>query len=84
MTQRLWFSAGTREETSDRDGNGVIDAVQDTTELIDELVAKGWTRGERITYVQLEGGEHNEASWARLLPAFLEWALPRRSGPGRE
>ena len=38
---RLWFQAGTRDEAEDRDGNGVIDAIQDTTELIDELAAKG-------------------------------------------
>jgi enterochelin esterase-like enzyme len=79
VEQRLWFSAGTKEEKDDRDGNGVIDAVQDTTELIDELVAKGWPRGPRLSYVELSGGEHNEASWARLLPTFLEWALPERA-----
>ncbi len=76
--QRWWFSAGTKEETDDRDGNGVIDVVQDTTELIDALAAKGWPRGERLVYVELNGGEHNEASWARLLPQFLEWAMPAR------
>lgn len=77
-TQRWWFSVGTKEETEDRDGNGVIDVVQDTTELIDALAAKGWPRGERLTYVELPGGEHNEPSWARLLPQFLEWAMPAR------
>ncbi len=34
---RFWFQAGTDDETEDRDDNGVIDAIQDTTELIDEL-----------------------------------------------
>jgi enterochelin esterase-like enzyme len=34
---RLWFSIGTGEETSDRDGDGVIDAVDDLGDLID-----GW------------------------------------------
>lgn len=75
---RLWFQAGTRDETADRDGNGVIDAIQDTTELIDELVAKGFRRGVDATYHEVEGGEHHEETWARALPEFLRWACPRR------
>lgn len=79
---RLWFEAGTADETADRDGNGVIDAIQDTTELIDELVAQGFTRGSEVAYHECEGGEHNEATWARALPEFLRWALPRPAGGG--
>lgn len=75
---RLWFQAGTRDEAADRDGNGVIDAIQDTTELVDELVAKGFRRGDEVAYHELEGGEHHESSWARALPEFLRWALPAR------
>ena len=75
---RLWLEAGTRDETADRDGNGVIDAVQDTLELMDELEAKGYRRGEDLAYHQIEGGEHHEATWARALPEFLRWALPPR------
>lgn len=75
---RLWFQAGTRDEAADRDGNGVIDAIQDTTELVDELVAKGFRRGDEVAYHELEGGEHHESSWARALPVFLRWALPAR------
>lgn len=75
---RLWFQAGTRDEAADRDGNGVIDAIQDTTELVDELVAKGFRRGHEVAYHELEGGEHHESTWARVLPEFLRWALPRR------
>ncbi len=75
---RLWFEAGTRDETADRDGNGVIDAIQDTVELIDALEAKGFKRGTDIAYEQIEGGEHHEATWARALPDFLRWAVPPR------
>lgn len=74
---RLWFEAGTGDETDDRDGNGVIDAIQDTTELLTELERRGFRRGTDLTYVEIAGGEHNEATWARALPGFLEWALPR-------
>ena len=75
---RLWFEAGTRDETEDRDGNGVIDAIQDTLELLDELEAKGYRRGDELVYHQIEGGEHHEATWARALPEFLRWAFPGR------
>lgn len=76
---RLWFSIGTREEKDDRDGNGVIDAVQDTTELLAELEQRGFHRGPDLTYVEVAGGEHNEAAWAQVLPGFLAWA----AGPDR-
>jgi len=55
VRQRLWFSVGTKEETDHRDGNGVIDAVQDTTELIDELELKGWKKGDNLCHVLVEG-----------------------------
>lgn len=75
---RLWFQAGTKDETADRDDNGVIDAIQDTTELMDALAARGYRRGADMHYEEVRGGEHNEATWARALPDFLRWALPRR------
>ena len=85
---RFWFQAGTRDETKDRDGNGVIDAIQDTTELMDELAAKGFRSGPDMAYHQVEDGEHHESTWARALPEFLRWALPPppslwRTGPLR-
>lgn len=73
---RLWFQAGTRDETEDRDGNGVIDAIQDTTELVDELVAKGFRRGVDVAYHEIAGGKHHASTWARALPQFLRWSLP--------
>lgn len=74
---RLWFEAGTADEKADRDGNGVIDSIQDTTELMRELERQGFRRGTDVEYVEIEGGRHDEATWARALPEFLEWALPR-------
>jgi iron(III)-enterobactin esterase len=73
---RLWFQAGTDDEQDDRDNNGVIDAIQDTTELIDELARKGFRRGIEMVYTQVEGGEHNQATWGFILPYFLRWTFP--------
>ena len=75
---RFWFQAGTEDETEDRDGNGVIDAIQDTTELIDELAARGFVRGSEVVYRETPGGRHEEATWAGELPGFLRWAWPAR------
>jgi enterochelin esterase-like enzyme len=72
---RLWFQAGTQDEQADRDGNGVIDAIQDTTELVDELVAKSFERGRDVAYQETAGGQHHPATWARELPEFLRWAF---------
>lgn len=73
---RFWFEAGTLDETADRDGNGVIDAIQDTNELIDELSLKGYQAGKDLLYVQVEGGRHNQETWVKVLPEFLKWAFP--------
>jgi enterochelin esterase-like enzyme len=72
---RLWFQAATQDEASDRDNNGVIDAIQDTLELIDELEKIGYSRGDDVVYVEVLGGRHNYNTWAQVFPHFLRWAF---------
>jgi enterochelin esterase-like enzyme len=74
---RIWLEAATRDETSDRDNNGVIDAIQDTLELIDALTAVGYQPGKDVVYVEVEGGRHNYETWSKIFPDFLRWAFPR-------
>lgn len=71
---RFWFQAGTRDEVCDRDGNGIIDAIQDTLELMDELRAIG-LHPDDLAYVEVAGGRHDYETWARVLPDFLMWAF---------
>lgn len=71
---RLWFETADGDETTDRDGNGVIDSIQDTDDLVDALVARGYTRGKDVVHVTVSGG-HNTGTWATVLPAFLEFAF---------
>lgn len=73
---RMWLQAGTADETSDRDGNGQIDSVQDTRELVDALIAKGYRAGEDVVYVEVPDGRHAPATWAAVLPDFLVFAFP--------
>ncbi len=77
---RLWFQAGTLDESEDRDQNGVIDAIQDTTELMDELRRKGYREGEDMMYVQVEGGGHDQETWGAAMPEFLRWAFGGEMG----
>jgi enterochelin esterase-like enzyme len=72
---RLWLEAATQDEASDRDNNGVIDAIQDTQELIEELEKIGFSRGADVVYVQVPGGRHNYDTWAQQFPHFLRWAF---------
>ena len=74
---RFFFEAGTLDETMDRNNNGIIDAIDDTLTLIDELVKKGYRRKKDIRYLELEAGRHDIATWARAMPAFLQWGWGR-------
>ena len=72
---RFFFETGTEDETADRNNNGIIDSIDDTLALIDELVAKGYDRQHSIQYLELPDGRHDVATWARAMPVFLEWAF---------
>lgn len=98
---KLFFAVGSAEETDDRDGDGINDAVDDTRDLIlgygadadtkaHGLAQLGYstnldhatapTRAD-VALLLLEGGRHNQASWARMLPVFLVWAYGRPTQP---
>ena len=72
---RFWFQCGTDDEPDDRNGNGIIDSIDDTLDLMHLLEKKGYRRGKNIEYVEVEGGKHDQATWAAVLPAFLEWGM---------
>lgn len=74
---RFWFECGTWDEHDDRDGDGVIDSIQDTLECIAELERKGYTWGRDIRYLEMQEGMHNPQTWAKALPDFLEWISGR-------
>lgn len=74
---KFWFEAGTNDETSDRNNNGVIDAIDDTLDLIIALEKKGYKKSQDIVYEEVKGGEHNQKTWSKVLPEFLSWAFGR-------
>ncbi|MCB0577908.1 MAG: esterase family protein [Phaeodactylibacter sp.] len=72
---RFWLQAGTEDEQEDRNNNGIIDAIDDTLDLIKALKKLGYREGQDIRYVQVEGGQHNPATWGKVMPDFLRWAF---------
>lgn len=72
---RFWFQTGTHDEAHDRNENGIIDSIDDTLDLVAALQNKGYKVGNDIRYLQVENGQHNQATWAKVLPDFLKWAF---------
>lgn len=74
--QKFWFQTGTLDETSDRNNNGVIDSIDDTLDLINELEKKGYRcDNQAIQYVEVVGGHHDQDTWSAVMPQFLTWAF---------
>jgi len=73
---RFFFECGALDELADRNNNGVIDSIDDTLDLIQELKKKGYT-DDAIEYLELADGMHNIATWARAFPQFLVWAFSK-------
>lgn len=77
---KFWFQCGTLDETADRNGNGIIDSIDDTQDVIRELRKKGYTAPGDITYVEVKDGRHDLSTWGSIFPGFLDWAFPESSG----
>ncbi|WP_316840745.1 alpha/beta hydrolase [Pedobacter gandavensis] len=76
---KFWLMTGTEDETADRNHNRIIDSIDDTIDVIKELLKKGYERPEDITYYEMVGGKHDVLTWSKVLPAFLCWAFGRKS-----
>jgi enterochelin esterase-like enzyme len=72
---KFFFECGTEDEIEDRNGNGVIDSIDDTKDLISALTEKGYSLQSGIYYYEIEGGRHDVATWALAFPVFLQWAF---------
>ncbi|MBP9098589.1 MAG: esterase, partial [Ferruginibacter sp.] len=68
---------GTKDETADRNNNGIIDSIDDTISLVKELTLKGYDETKDIYYLELNDGKHDVPTWAHAFPAFLIWGWGR-------
>lgn len=74
---KFWFQCGSLDETADRNHNGIIDAIEDTLDVIKELKTKGYSYPGDINYVQVEGGKHDLSTWGKVFPQFITWAMTK-------
>jgi len=72
---KFWFQCGTLDERADRNKNGIIDAIDDTQDLIAELRIKNRRNLIDITYVEINGGKHDLPTWGKVFPRFINWAF---------
>jgi enterochelin esterase-like enzyme len=72
---QYWFYTGGKEETGDRDKDGITDAVDDTKDLVDLIKQKNVCLPDEIIYKEDANGTHDYTSWSNHLPEFLLWAF---------
>ena len=72
---QYWFYVGGKEETADRDKDGIIDAVDDTKDLIEVLRNKNVSNSSDIVYTEDPNGIHDYISWSHQFAGFLIWAF---------
>ena len=70
---KFFFEVGTLDETADRNNNGIIDSIDDTQGMVDELVRKGYDPEKDIRFIELKEGRHDVPTWAKAFPKFLTW-----------
>ena len=78
--QKFFFQCGNKDETNDRNNNGIIDSIDDTRDLIRELVTKGYKIPDDIAYLEMEDGSHDVPTWGKAFPEFLKWAFGKVEG----
>jgi enterochelin esterase-like enzyme len=77
---KFFFQCGNMDETCDRNNNGIIDSIDDTLDMIKELVSKGYSRENDIHYLEMPDGKHDIATWGRAMPVFLKWGWGSEAG----
>jgi predicted alpha/beta superfamily hydrolase len=66
---RMWLDAGGGEGRR---------TVQNAEQLNRRLMANGWRAGETLHFETVEGGTHDEASWAARVKPMLRFLFPAR------
>jgi enterochelin esterase-like enzyme len=75
---KFFFQCGNKDETKDRNHNGIIDSIDDTRDLVKELEKLGYSKEKDIHYLEMEDGHHDVYTWGRAMPEFLKWGWGRK------
>lgn len=78
---RLWLDIGSAE---DRTPSESAKVVNETRELRDALLARGWKLNANLHYMEAEGEQHNETAWAKRFGPMLEFLFPPQEQRERE
>ena len=70
---KFWFQTGKLDELNDRNNNGLIDSIDDTNDLIELLLEKGYKMYLDIYYREVQDGKHNYETWSLVFPEYLVW-----------
>jgi len=81
---KFFLTTGSLDEMHDRNENGIIDSIDDTIALINDLESLGFKNGKDIRYINYEDGKHDIATWRRAMPEFLKWGWPATVHPKRD
>jgi len=81
---KFYFTTGSLDEKMDRNNNGIIDSIDDTLGLIEELEKKGYGNSNDIRYINYEDGKHDVKTWGKAMPAFLKWGWGINTKPAIE
>ena len=76
---KFFLQCGNKDETKDRNHNGIIDSIDDTRDLVKELVKKGYSEEKDIYYLEMPDGHHDVFTWGRAMPEFLKWGWSVKS-----
>ena len=81
---KFFLTTGSLDETHDRNENGIIDSIDDTMALIDDLETLGYKNGTDIRYINYEDGKHDIPTWKRAMPEFLKWGWSTTNPQGTQ
>ena len=63
---KIWLDTGTAEP-----------GWEQTRELANRLIEKGWKLGKSLQYMEAQGADHSEAAWAARVESALRFLFPR-------
>jgi predicted alpha/beta superfamily hydrolase len=63
---KIWLDTGTAEP-----------GWEQTRELANRLIEKGWKLGKSLQYVEAQGADHSEGAWAARVEPALRFLFPR-------